>query len=182
MEQMVDIARRAFLLILLSLQLGWWSGAAGEDQALLHKMDIQGHKAASIRTILKMMVTREGRPLDDAILEGDIQSLLSWYRDEGYLRAHIFPPKLSFNQDSSQVDLTLLINEGPLVRIGQVEIQGKGWLRRETIEEQMDLRSGQVFRGDVLEADVQRLLTVYENNGHPYCQIQVTQFRLTAEA
>ena len=178
---MVDIARRAFLLILLSLQLGWWSGAAGEDQALLHKMDIQGHKAASIRTILKMMVTREGRPWDDAILEGDIQSLLSWYRDEGYLRAHIFPPKLSFNQDSSQVDLTLLINEGPLVRIGQVEIQGKGWLRRETIEEQMDLRSGQVFRGDVLEADVQRLLTVYENNGYPYCQIQATRFRLTAE-
>ena len=73
-----------------------------------------------------------------------MQSLLRWYRDEGYLRAHIFPPKLSFNQDSSRVDLTLLINEGPLVRIGQVEIQGNGWLRRETIEELMDLRSGQV--------------------------------------
>jgi outer membrane protein insertion porin family len=147
-------------------------------QTVVRTMDIQGHRAATGRTLLERFQTRPDRPLNRAELEADIHSLLSWYRDRGYLEARVLPPRLGFNSDSSAVDVLLTLEEGPLIRIGQFEVEGNRYLGRTDVEALMDLRPGQVFRGDLLESDVERLLEVYENEGYPYCRIQVADVHI----
>jgi outer membrane protein insertion porin family len=170
---------RACILSVLLL-LCHWAGADGEDRPVIHGIDIQGHRVISSRAILKRMSTKEGQLLNAAALEADVQELLRWYRDEGYLLTRI-SPDLDFSPDSSRVKLLLRLEEGPLIRIGQMDIQGSGSFTREFIRGQMDLHPGTIFRGALLEDDLERLLAAYENNGHPYCQIQVTEFQITPE-
>lgn len=180
-EQVVDSFRLKMLCICIACLLSWWADTAGQDRPVVSRIHIQGHRATTTRALLKKMATREGKPLDQMVLEADIRTLLQWYRDQGYLRARISPPGLNLNQDSSQVDVVLPLDEGPLIRIGQVEMQGSQHLTREDIGSQMDLHPGSVFRADILEADLERLLEAYENNGLPYCQIQVADFQITPE-
>ena len=180
-EQMVESFRLKMLCICIACLLSWWAEAAGQDRPVVRRIHIQGHRIATTRALLKKMATREGKPLDQTVLEADIQTLLQWYRDQGYLRVRISPPGLNLNQDSSQVDVVLPLDEGPLIRIGQVEMQSNQHLTREDIGSQMDLHPGSVFQGDILEADLERLLEAYENHGLPYCQIQVTDFQITPE-
>jgi len=148
---------------------------------LVRRIEIQGHKVTTSRAILKKIVSGERKPLDDATLEADIQSLLHWYRDQGFLRIRIDPPRLDYNPDSSQVDVILRLDEGPLIRIGQMDIQGNEWFTQEDISAHMDLHSGAIFGSAILEADMERVLSAYENRGHPYSQIRATQFQITAE-
>jgi outer membrane protein assembly factor BamA len=173
--------RSALLPLLLAILLGCWTSVFGGEWPAVRRIQILGHGATTARAILKKMVTGEGKPLDLAALEADIQALLHWYRDQGYLRIRVDPPQLDYSPDSSQVDLTLRLDEGPLIRIGQIEIQGCHWLTQEELSAQMDLHSGAIFRDAILEADVERLLSVYENSGHPFSQIRVTQFQITEE-
>ncbi|KPL19713.1 MAG: hypothetical protein AMJ92_01870 [candidate division Zixibacteria bacterium SM23_81] len=180
-EQMVESFRLKMLCICIACLLSWWAEAAGQDRPVVRRIHIQGHRIATTRALLKKMATREGKPLDQMVLEADIQTLLQWYRDQGYLRVRISPPGLNLNQDSSQVDVVLPLDEGPLILIGQVEMQGNQHLTREDIGSQMDLHPGSVFQGNILEADLERLLEAYENHGLPYCQIQVTDFQITPE-
>lgn len=168
-------------MVFLAFLMSWWVGAAGENRPVVHRIRILGQRAMSTRAILKKMATKEGKPLNDAVLEADIQTLLRWYRDEGHLRARILPVQMDFSPDSSRVALVLRVDEGPLIRIGQIDIQGNQWLSKTAIESHMDLAPGAVFRDDVLEADLERLLAAYEDNGHPYCQIQVTRVQMTSD-
>jgi outer membrane protein insertion porin family len=59
-------------------------------------------------------------------------------------------------------------------------VEGNRYLDQRAVQALMDLRPGKVFRAELLEADLDRLLTAYENEGYPYCQVQVADFRISS--
>ncbi len=167
--------------LLLWLLLSCWTCNAEAHTAVVRRIDIQGHQAFSTRAILKRMSSREGQVLSQETLESDIQNVLRWYRDQGYLRVRVYSPQLEFNADSSQVNVTLHLEEGSSIRVGQIAIQGEGGLSQETLRGEMDLHPGAVFQGAFLEADLERILVAYENHGFPYSEIRVAGFEITPE-
>jgi outer membrane protein insertion porin family len=148
-------------------------------QTVIRQVDIQGHRAVAERVLLKQMKTRTGTVLDQTLLAADMVGLLNWYRDQGYLKVRIESPEVTMTADSTAADVVITVVEGPLIRIGDVEMAGNRRYDRRTLENLMELRSGKIFRKEVLEADVERILTVYENDGYPYCQIQISEVTLT---
>jgi outer membrane protein assembly complex protein YaeT len=152
-----------------------------EGQPVVRQVDVEGRRAVAEKVLLGLMQTRPGAVLDRAMLTSDIVTLLDWYRDQGYLTARIDSPELLFDADSAAVDVVITVQEGPLVRIGQMELEGLHHFDRRTLENLMELRPGKVLRKDLLEADLDRILMAYENEGFPYCQIRVSDLRLTRE-
>ena len=150
-----------------------------ESQPVVRKVDIEGHRTVTEKVLLELMQTRPGAVLDRDVLASDVITLLERYRDEGYLQARIDSPGVAFNADSAAVDIVITVQEGPLVPIGKMELEGHCHFDRRSLENLMELRPGKIFRDDLLEADLDHILTAYENEGYPYAQVRISDLRLT---
>jgi outer membrane protein insertion porin family len=144
-------------------------------------VEIEGYRTVPGKTLLEVMRTRPGEVFDPAVLDADIVTILEWYRDRGFLKASINPPRVTVDDDSSAADVVITLKEGPLVRIGRIGMEGQERLGRRFLENLMELRPGRIFRADLLEADLDRLLTAYENEGYPYAQVRISDLHLTGE-
>jgi len=163
----------------MSVVLSLYMQAQGRP--VVRKVDIEGYRAVTGKALLKVMRTRPGEMYDPAQLASDMAAILEWYRDRGFLKASIDTSRVEVAADSSAADVIIRIREGPLVRIGQIRMEGQEHFAHRSLENLMELRPGKIFRADHLESDLDRLLTAYENEGYPYTQIRVSDLRLNDE-
>jgi len=152
-----------------------------ESRPVVRQVDIAGHRAVTEKALRKVMQTRPGAMFDPVVLTSDLFAILEWYRDQGFLKALIDSPRVEVDADSAAADVFIEVREGPLVRIGKVGMKGQEHLDRRSLENFMELRHGKIFRPDLLESDLDRLLAAYENEGYPYTQIRVSDLHLTEE-
>ena len=152
-----------------------------QAQPVVRRVDIEGHRAVTERAILKVIHTRPGAVFQPAVLNSDLVAILEWYRDQGFLSARVDVPRVEVDADSAAADVFIRVQEGPLIRIGQIRLEGQEHLSGRFLENLMELRPGKIFRADLLEADLDRLLTAYENEGYPYSQIRISDLRLTGD-
>jgi outer membrane protein insertion porin family len=171
--------KTAQLTILLSVVMSFPGRIDGRP--VVGQVDIEGHRAVSERALIEVMHTRPGAVFDPAVLNSDLVAILEWYRDRGFLKARIEPPRIQVDADSTAADVIIHVEEGPLVTIGRIRFQGHQHFNSRFLENLMELRPGKIFRADLLEADLDRLLTAYENEGYPYAQVRISDLYLTAE-
>lgn len=97
--------------------------------------------------------------------------LLDHLRKHGYYSATL---------DSTQIRgrvQHVYITPGLRVRIDQLIVRGMQEVSKEAVLQQMDLRPSEVWRPDVLEADINRLLRYYNRLGFPLAEITVASVR-----
>ncbi|MEO8481430.1 MAG: POTRA domain-containing protein [Acidobacteriota bacterium] len=97
-----------------------------------------------------------GRPYVELEAAQDRAALRTLYRNRGYLQAfvEIVP---SFSEDGTDVSVTVTINEGPQVRIGQISVVGNRAVSEAYILREMHLVAGQPA-GDAALAQARRRL------------------------
>lgn len=166
------------ITIVLSVRASSW---ARRNYPRVRLIQIEDNRAFTTRQILEWMFTRQGEVFQEGLLEQDLEAILKHYQEAGYLLAEVGVTELSFPEDSSWVNIRLKVSEGPLLRVGRVSINGNKFLDTESILSQFDTRPGKPFREQTLEQDVDNLLTVYEDNGYPYCKVFLSDFQVMDE-
>lgn len=152
----------------------------------IRKIRFEGNRAYSAR---RLGVRVETKPyfwifrtgaLDEEQVERDALSVQQFYRDEGHLDARV-GYRLEFDPvERSDLDLVLVVEEGPRYRIADVTIEGNEVFGAERLRAVMRLEPGKPARDEVLREDTKRVQDVYGEIGYVATRVD-TQYDFLEE-
>jgi len=80
-------------------------------------------------------------------LQGDIETLESFYKDRGYIRFNVDSTQVSMSPDKQGLYITLNVDEGQVYKIAGVNLVGDIEKYRSTLELTVPLKVGNVYNG-----------------------------------
>ncbi len=169
------LIRRAVMILCflaLGLILGQtpsWGETPTQGQ-IVRRVRIEGAHRMSEGRVLEWLLTRQGSALNTRVLERDLERILDGYREAGYWQVSLHRPEVKLS--GGRASVVFAIREGQPTRIESVELTGNHQLTRDALMEVMHSRPGVRLLPDRLEADLEAVLDLYENQGYPYCALR----------
>ncbi|MGD8983391.1 MAG: outer membrane protein assembly factor BamA [Desulfobacteraceae bacterium] len=114
-------------------------------------------------------VTKSGL-LDQKKLEFDVQKITSFYHNQGYMKAKVGEPKISYEKDVGLI-ITMEIVEGPQYRVNEVKIEGDLIRPTDELLERVNIKEEEFFNREVVRKDTMALSTAYADDGYAYAAI-----------
>jgi outer membrane protein insertion porin family len=161
------------------------TGAGGESPpagAMVAEAEVVGHESLREREVLNALSLREGAAFDEESLARGVDSLLRQLREFGrpFARVTVQWDAASGNDATAEgavpVDVTVLIDEGPRIEVGDLEFIGaEGPVPREAFRVRRT-RAGSVPGGGALAEDIGALLDHYANDGRPFAEVTLPSF------
>ena len=105
-------------------------------------------------------------------LRGDLERLRSLYLNSGYAQVQIDTPSVQFDPASSLIFLSLRIDEGAKFQIGDIRVAGDIPDEIQSLEDNLQIQTGDTFARSALLSDVNRLQSVMGNAGYTQAQVQ----------
>ncbi len=141
----------------------------------LKQFEIEGNEKISNKALQDWFNYKK----NDFITESDFNQrcagVLEKYKKRGYLFSKIDSVQFHYNRDSSLVDVFVHLQEGKILIINEIDISGVSEDDREILLE-LQTRSGNKFQEEVLQDDIEYILTYFENKGYPYCKVNIVGF------
>ena len=107
----------------------------------------------------------------NALLEEDRRTIESHMRDFGYRRAHATVLQgISPTQDN--LIITFNVDEGPLTRIAEIDIQGETALTRDRLSKEITIVKDAPYSRSQVRADNDRLLNLYAREGYIEAEVR----------
>ena len=174
MEIGIPLNVRRAVLIALPLLALFRCGLYGQSQrTILRSITFQGNRALAERQLRELIGSREGSPFSHPQLSRDVGILLDRYRSEGYCLAEITCGEAVYTPDSASADVIIGIREGEQLLLGAIDLEGNTVFTRDDILGGFDTRTGGALAHSVLESDIDRLISRYENAGYPFASVSV---------
>jgi outer membrane protein insertion porin family len=105
-------------------------------------------------------------------LTGDIETLESFYLDQGYLDFSIVSSQISLSPDKRSVFITLNLNEGDIYQVSDVDISGDPILPEASIRRLMMLRPGMRFSQARMDNTSEYIKTLLGNAGYTNAEVE----------
>ncbi len=141
-------------------------------------VDFVGNHAFSARRLKGLMATRPHNilsrffgtgVLDRNKLQEDADRVTAFYYNHGYLQVHIGQPAITRHDNSLRVTVT--INEGPIFKVGTVEVAGNLKFPRKELTNALTLKPKETFSGADMEHDVLTLSDFYSDRGYAFVNV-----------
>jgi outer membrane protein assembly complex protein YaeT len=174
------LSGRVWGLILGVLVLGWLGAAPAAAQPpdstpslTLRSFSIEGARVIKAREIRSQMTMplpslapwRRRPVFKQEALEADIEQIKVFYRTQGFYHTRITPKII---QKNGQVAVTLRIQEGPWVKVTDIEVKGLEAIpaiERRRLREQRPLSLGDRYNDDQYEELKRLYLSYFQNHG-----------------
>ena len=132
--------------------------AAEAQSAVVREIRVEGNRRLEADTVRSNMKLTVGQPYDDAKADESIRALFS---------TGLFSD-VKINRTSTGV--VVIVAENPVV--GQVAFEGNSEVDKASLEAEVQLKSRAVFTRAKAQADVQRILAVYQRQGRFAASVQ----------
>lgn len=148
-------------------------------RAYVTRVRFTGNKAFSASKLRNIMETRQHNllsfifgtgVLDHNKLKRDTDRITAFYYQQGYLNVHVGDPVVSRRGNS--IVVTLPIDEGPLYRVGAVDLTGELRFPRKELMARLSIKPGQRFDGAVIQHGVLALSDFYTDRGYAYVSVE----------
>ncbi len=100
------------------------------------KVQIRGNDFFDTRRLIEQINLKEGSPYSKDLLERGIDRILTLYEDSGFAYCQILPSIKS--SERGKLCFSLLVEEGPRVRIKEVQVEGLKTTKEKTILREID--------------------------------------------
>lgn len=157
-RRMICLRIPEYRLAILFFCLVWLGGlpALGQKSYLSEELRVEGNRFFDTETLLAETGLHPGLPFDLQRLEGGIERMLSLYEDNGFPYCEISPGDFRVSEDG-RVSLSLLVEEGPQVRITEIQPEGLRSTKKEVILREMGKDLCGPFSQSRLEASLKRV-------------------------
>jgi outer membrane protein insertion porin family len=126
------------------------------DQYSVGDLKIQGNTVFSENEIYENVDTASEKIFNRTALKEDIDTIIDMYMNKGYARADV-NPLVNVNAEEKKANITLVISEGGIYRIGTINITGNTKTRDKVIRREMRLDEGDIFNKSLLKRSFQRI-------------------------
>ena len=114
-------------------------------------------------------LTESGR-LDRKKLEGDIFKIKSFYQNNGYIKARVGEPDISYKKDEGLI-ITITINEGPQYAIAKVSVEGDLIKDVDELYQALKITKEKVYNREVIRSDALSLSVIYSDEGYAFVDV-----------
>ncbi|MDH2434564.1 outer membrane protein assembly factor BamA [Pokkaliibacter sp. MBI-7] len=104
-------------------------------------------------------------------LSGDLERLRSYYQDRGFVNFNIESTQVSISPDKKSVFITINVSEGEQYNIGKVSLEGDLSLGQAELEQQVEVKSGELFSRKTITEDVDRLKGRLGHDGFAFANV-----------
>jgi outer membrane protein insertion porin family len=143
--------------------------------AKISKISFSGNDYFSSNRLLNMIVSKPGGEFINEQFELDIKNVITNYQNEGFLNCSVNKIERSFNFDSSSISITVDIDEGTQVLIGEIIFNGNKYFSEEFLKSNMYTKTGDPLDGVSLNRDMDEILTKYEEKGFTFAAVSVKE-------
>ncbi|MBF8248925.1 MAG: hypothetical protein HW374_1725, partial [Bacteroidetes bacterium] len=167
----VNIVSAGFFCFILTV-----SPAAAQDPTRVASLTIAGMQHHSESEILEVLHTKAGQSFRTATFQNDLQRLVAWYGEEGFLEASVDSVYSAATPDGLHINVVLV--EGKQAVVGSVSFEGNRVFTHAELEAAIETRTGAPFSFVRIESDIQNLLKRYEDAGYSFVKIAVKDIAL----
>ncbi len=114
-------------------------------------------------------ITGSGQ-LDRKELESDVAKIKSFYHNNGYIKAQVGEPDVSYERDKGLI-ITVTISEGPQYSISKVSLEGDIIRDTDQLYSELKIAQGMIYNREVIRADILRLNEIYADEGYAFADI-----------
>jgi len=152
------------------------------ERRRISRIEFTGNKKLETSELEKKLFLRAGEPYLPTTAQVQVDSLLKFYREEGYARATIEVAADSLAGSSREVLLRFVISEGEKVRIRRIAFKGNSVFPESELRKELSTKKKGFFGGgevddDKLREDEGKLEAHFHNHG--YRDARVTGRELT---
>ncbi|MEK7396607.1 MAG: outer membrane protein assembly factor BamA [Candidatus Poribacteria bacterium] len=144
----------------------------------IQEIDIVGNRRISDREIRKQMKLKKGKRFDDLLYDGDLVTVVDYYRQNGFTNAKLIKADKEFNDAKTGIVIHIELEEGPQYRIGNIDVKVEPFENSKPIYSKKNIVSQLIIeKGDILkEADlidaIRRIHKMYLDKGRVAVQIK----------
>ena len=148
------------------------------ENAVIRHINIVGAESFSQEELLKQFELQHPSLLsfyknDDKYarekLGGDLESLESFYRNQGYADFKLKSTEVSITPDLEQVYISIGVDEGDIYKVGDVSMLGElGDIEKENLMRLLVVSEGQTFSQARVTASEERLTNILGNSGYTF--------------
>ena len=106
-------------------------------------------------------------------LAGDIERLQSFYLNLGYLNFSIDSVQVSISANKRSIYIAINMTEGDIYQIGNIDIIGKLTVPKEQLESLLEVRAGDVYSQEKVNASKEKMLELLADEGYAFAEINV---------
>jgi outer membrane protein insertion porin family len=149
------------------------------DKAYIREIIFEGNVAFDDDDLKDLMETSEkgffsflteSGHLDKKKLEGDIFKIKSFYQNNGYIKARVGEPDISYKEDEGLI-ITVTINEGPQYAIGKVMLEGDLIKDVDELYQALKITKEKVYNREVIRSDTLSLSEIYSDEGYAFIDV-----------
>lgn len=143
------------------------------SQTIISSIDISGNDYYTTSDLMNLMVSKRDGTFREDQFRTDLKTIRDKYKTAGFLYAKFKDEELDFNDDSTYVDIELVLDEGEKVPVGKIIIQGNSTLSESEILNSFETKVGDNLNDNILNQDIADLLKLYESRGLPFAKITI---------
>ncbi len=153
------------------------------ERPIIGEINLKGVEALREQTVREILTLEVGDIFSERLLRKDIDRIIALYREKGH---HLVEVEAKKEEIAGEVVVNYIINEGVAVRVRKIEIRGNELLSERKIKGTMVTRVHRllqpgIFREDLLNDDLSRIIALYHNEGFLQARIVDTEKHFTGD-
>lgn len=122
----------------------------------VRRVGVEGTTVLTEERLLGELPVKAGRPFLGDDLRASMDRIRQLYGQRAYIHCEV-DVDVRYDLERKLLDVTLVVNEGPKVRIDEIKIVGNDKTKEEVIRRELSVYPGEYYDGEELEASVARL-------------------------
>jgi len=120
------------------------------------QLKFSGNQVLSDSLLISLLKVKTGDPLNLPAINQTSSGIVALYAERGYIYTAVKDTVLA-TDDPYTSDILFNITEGPLVRLGEINIEGNKKVRNKVIERELTLKPGEIFMPSKVYYNQQRV-------------------------
>jgi outer membrane protein insertion porin family len=155
------------------------------ERPFVRDVEFSGNRRISNETLREKIDIKLGSVYNPVDVQRAREKLVDHYEEEGYFEVQITPETETF--PDGDVKVVFAIGEGRRITIDKIVIQGNTGLTASKVKNVMEVQERQYFilRGTLqrqkLDADVERILSLYNDNGFVQARVESTDIAVNRD-
>ncbi len=169
------IPKNFFLLLLILLLL---HSLAFNTPKIRNIIIHQPYTAISTDYLLKSIIFLKNSIYSNQTIDEAFSKLNQLFQNECYFDVKIYLDSIATTIDTSSVDIFITIIPEEQYKIDKIFIVGNTHFNLDELMTLMETKSGTCLNKNLLETDIENILSLYENNGFPLTTIKINNIQI----
>ena len=150
---------------------------SSETAQYIRRIVLHGNDALNDKKLTELLGIEPGQRFSPHSMGDALQRILDEYKRLGYVFAEVEWERRPVEKED-QIALHVTVREGEMVRMGKIEFSGNTILSEKRLLDELDVLENPVFDDAIFQKDMERLLKLYSENGHPLVKLSPSEFSI----